>query len=136
MSDRSYSELRSISGIHERFNYLRLGGGVGEETFGAERYLNQRFYTSREWKDVRQFVIARDDGCDLGVRGFEIHDKIYIHHMVTMRAEDLHYRRGWILDPDYLITTTHRTHNAIHYGTEIPLPRGLIDREAGDTSLW
>jgi hypothetical protein len=136
MRIRSYSELRRLLTFEERFKYLALRGEVGRSTFGFDRYLNQQFYTSREWRHIRQHVIARDLGCDLGIEGYEIHDKIYIHHMNPMTVKDITHGNDDILDPEYLITTTHKTHNAIHYGDENLLPRKFVERKPGDTKLW
>lgn len=133
---RTWSELRRIESFEDRYHYLRLRGAVGQTTFGFDRHLNQKFYTSREWRQVRDDVIARDLGCDLGVEGFEIHDKIIIHHMNPMTVGDIVHGEESILNPQYLISTTHRTHNAIHYGDERLLPRQFVDRVAGDTKLW
>lgn len=133
---RSYSELRRLESIHERFGYLSLKGEVGRSTFGFERYINQQFYSSREWRQTRHFVLARDNGCDLGIPGYEIYDRIIIHHMNPMSVDDINDRGDYILDPEYLITTTHRTHNAIHYGDVSLLPKALIERQPGDTKLW
>lgn len=133
---RTYSELTRYDSFAEKFKYLKLNGTVGKATFGTERYLNQRFYRSVEWKRIRDHVIARDLGLDLGVEGYEIYDKIIIHHMNPMVPEDLHQGNYDILDPEFLITTTHRTHNAIHYGDESLLPRTIIERQPGDTKLW
>src|SRR5690349_18213293 len=114
---RTYSELRLLEGLEERYRYLRLRGQVGEPTFGSERYVNQNFYSSREWRNIRHHVIARDECCDLGVEGFEIHDRPYIHHINPMTIDDIAHGDEWmLLDPDNLITVSHRTHNAIHYG--------------------
>lgn len=136
MTIRRYSELRRLPTIEERFHYLSLRSGVGQATFGSERYLNQNFYRSREWKLVRDEVIDRDRGCDLGVEGFEIFDRIYIHHMNPMTIEDIKHGDDAILDPQFLISTTHKTHNAIHFGDERLLPRQLVVRTPGDTTLW
>ena len=136
MITRSYRELRRIDDFTERFRYLSLRGSVGSSTFGYDRWLNQRFYTSREWRQLREHVIVRDNGCDLGVEGYEIHDKILVHHMNPMIAEDLIAGEEALMDPNFLITTTHRTHNAIHYGDEKLLPRVHVPRERGDTKLW
>ena len=133
---RRYSELRSLDTFEDRFDYLRLKGGVGHETFGFERYLNQRFYTSREWKQVRTHVIARDYGLDMGVEGHEIHGRIIIHHMNPMQPEDIVYSEDHILDPEFLISVSHMTHNAIHYGSLETVPNLLSEREPGDTRLW
>lgn len=133
---RTYSELIQIETFEERFRYLILRGGVGDSTFGFDRYINQGFYASREWKRARYDVIARDLGCDLAVPGYEIHDRILIHHMNPMDAGHIMDRDPTILDPEFLITTTHRTHNAIHYGDERQLPRPFVERKRGDTKLW
>lgn len=136
MITRSYRELRRIDEFEERFRYLSLRGEVGVSTFGFDRYLNQRFYTSREWRQLRDHVIVRDNGCDLGIEGYEIHDKILVHHMNPVIVDDIVAGEDSILDPNFLITTTHRTHNAIHYGDERLLPRKHVPRERGDTKLW
>jgi len=133
---RSYSELKKLGSFEERFEYLRLHGDVGRSTFGFDRYLNQRFYKSHEWKQVRDYVIVRDNGCDLGVNGYEIHTGALIHHINPMVVGDVIHGEEWILDPDYLITTTHRTHNAIHYSDVSLLPKVVVAREKGDTKLW
>lgn len=136
MRIRTWSELRRIETFEERYHYLRLRGAVGSATFGFDRHINQKFYTSRQWRDVRHDVIARDLGCDLGLEGYEIHDKIIIHHMNPMTVDNIVHGEGHILDPEFLITTTQRTHNAIHYGDERLLPRQLVERTPGDTKLW
>jgi hypothetical protein len=133
---RSYNELRRIDTFEERFRYLSLKGSVGTSTFGYDRWLNQRFYTSREWKQLRDHVIVRDDGCDLGVPGYEIHDKILVHHMNPVIIDDILHGEESIMDPNFLVVTSHRTHNAIHYGDESLLPRKYTPRERGDTRLW
>lgn len=133
---RTYRDLRRIQTFEERFHYLSLKQEVGRATFGFDRYMNQQFYASREWKQIRYDVIARDNGCDLGIDGYEIHDKIYIHHMNPMTVQDIDEGLDSILNPDVLITTTHRTHNAIHYGDERLLPKQYTPRRAGDTKLW
>lgn len=136
MITRTYSELRRLDTFEERYRYLQLRGQVGGSTFGFDRYINQRFYTSRQWRQVRDVVIARDEGLDLGIPGYEIFDKIIIHHMNPMTAEDIEHGDDDILNPEYLITTTHKTHNAIHYGDERLLARPLVERRPGDTRLW
>lgn len=133
---KTYTELRGIETFEDRFRYLALHGSVGKSTFGFDRYLNQRFYTSTEWRHIRNHVIVRDNGCDLGVAGYEIHDKIYIHHMNPLTLLDIKYSDAGMLDPDNLISTTHQTHNAIHYGDEKLLPRPFVERKRGDTNLW
>ena len=133
---RSYRELIKLPTFEERFDYLKLHGSVGRATFGHDRYLNQRFYTSREWRQLRHHIIARDFGRDLGVEGYEIFDKIIIHHINPMGPEEIVHNSSSILDPDQLITTTHRTHNAIHYGDDNLLPDPFVERSPGDTRLW
>lgn len=133
---RSYLELRSIETFEGRYKYLALRGNVGRSTFGFDRYMNQQFYRSSQWRQLRDHVIARDNGCDLGIEGFEIHSRLYIHHMNPMTADSIKQDDPAILDPRYLITTTHQTHNAIHYGDESLLPRPLVERRRGDTKLW
>ena len=136
MKTRRYSELRRLESFRERYDYLALRGVVGESTFGFDRWLNQEFYRSREWRDARSFVIARDNGCDLGVPGYEIHADLLVHHMNPLSVKDIEHGESWIIDPEFLITTSRRTHNAIHYGDETLLPRGPIKRQPGDTKLW
>lgn len=133
---RSYSDLRRYRSFEERFEYLKLEGGVGQATFGFDRYLNQKFYTSREWQDARQYVILRDEGCDLGIPGYEIHVGPIIHHMNPMNIDDIKHQEDWILDPEFLITTTHSTHNAIHYGVSNLVPKVVTNRTPNDTKLW
>lgn len=135
-SSRSYTGLLEIPTFNERFEYLSLNGQVGQETFGFERYLNQQFYRSREWRSLRDFVITRDEGRDLGVEGYEIYDQIIIHHIIPITVEDLEIGNPLVLDPDNLITTTHNTHNAIHYGTATLLREEWKPREPGDHILW
>jgi hypothetical protein len=136
MKTRTYSELLTFDSFEERFEYLKLGGGVGHATFGFDRYINQQFYMSREWQDVRQYVIFRDNGCDLGIEGYEIHVGPLIHHMNPMDSTDIIHKESWILDPEFLITTTHNTHNAIHYGSNSLIPKTVTERKPGDTKLW
>lgn len=136
MVTRSYSELSLLPTFQERFEYLALKGFVGRETFGYERPLNQRFYASAEWRLVRPHVIARDLGCDLGVEGYEIHDRVYIHHMNPITPDQIRHGDRNIFDPEFLICVTHTTHNAIHYGDEGQLPRQFVTRRPGDTQLW
>jgi hypothetical protein len=133
---RRYRDLRRFETLEERFRYLSLRGTVGESTFGFDRWINQEFYTSKEWRDLRHDIIARDEGCDLGVPGYEIHSRLAIHHMNPMTVDDINHGNDDILNPEFLITVSHRTHNAIHYGDEGLLPRPLVDRAAGDTKLW
>jgi len=133
---RTYSELRRISTFEERFDYLELRGIVGQSTFGFDRWINQQFYTSREWRRTRHRVIARDNGCDLGIPGFEIHSGLVIHHMNPIAVEDIRHGNADIMDPEFLVTASLPTHNAIHYGGRDMLPRVPVERTAGDTKLW
>lgn len=133
---RSYSELRQLETFEERFRYLALKGSVGQSTFGFDRWVNQGFYTSREWRQARDGIIVRDNGCDLGLDGYEIHRGLYIHHLNPITLEQLEEGDDCLLDPNNLITVTHRTHNAIHYGDERQLPLRPVDRKPGDTKLW
>lgn len=133
---RTYSELSRLHTFKERFEYLRLDGIVGAETFGFDRYLNQIFYNSDEWKAVRKTVIIRDNGCDLGVKGYGIQGKIIVHHMNPFSIDDILYRKEELLDPEFLISTVLNTHNAIHYGDESLLPLAPIVRRRNDTCPW
>ena len=136
MRIRCYTELSEFHSHKERYDYLRARSSVGTSTFGFERYLNQRFYTSTQWRHVRRIVIARDYGCDLGIRGYEIHDKIIIHHMNPMTVEQVTEGNESILDPEFLISVSAVTHNAIHFGDSSLLVRLPIARQPGDTKLW
>lgn len=136
MKIRKYSELAQLKTFRERYDYLKLSGAVGVDTFGFDRYLNQIFYNSPEWKKIRDLVIIRDNGCDLGVEGFDIHGKIYIHHMNPISKEDVLEQSDILLNPDYLVTTTMQTHNAIHYGDENQLLLMPQERTAHDTCPW
>lgn len=133
---RCYSELIKLHTFEDRFEYLRLGGEVGRSTFGFDRHINQKFYRSVEWRQLRDFVIVRDSGCDLGVLGYEIATDALIHHVNPMVVDDIIHGNEWILDPEFLITTTQTTHNAIHYGDASLLPKVVISRRPGDTKLW
>lgn len=135
-SIKTYSELITLPTFEERYRYLRLSGSVGSETFGFDRYLNQMFYKSREWQSIRDYVIIRDLGCDLGVEGYEIHGKIYIHHMNPLTVRDIVNNSEYMTNPEYLIATCHKTHNAIHYGDESLLPTAPIVRVPNDTCPW
>ena len=134
-SIRTYSELIKFPTFDERVKYLQLNSLVGVDTFGHDRYLNQSFYKSREWKLIKQKVIARDCGRDLAMKGYEINHGILIHHMNPLSINDIENRSDLLLNPEYLITTTLRTHNAIHYGTEI-ISREPIIRTPNDTCPW
>lgn len=136
MSIRTYSELITFPTFEERFKYLQLNGQVGESTFGFDRYMNQVFYRSQKWKSIRDFVIIRDCGCDLGVEGYDIHGKIIIHHMNPLSMRDIETESDFLLNPDFLICATHNTHNAIHYGDENLLVTAPIERTKNDTCPW
>ena len=133
---RTYSELIRLPTFEERYRYLRIGGRVGEETFGFDRYLNQMFYTSNEWRDIRDHVIIRDNGCDLGIPDREISGRILVHHMNPITVDDVVKRSKYLLDPEYLICTIKNTHDAIHYGDESLLFTGPIERRPNDTCPW
>lgn len=133
---RTYSELRGLHTFRDRYNYLVLGGKVGESTFGFDRWINQLFYRSREWKQVRSQVIVRDNGFDLGSYDLPIFGAHLIHHMNPITLDDFEGDENNLLDPEYLITTSLRTHNAIHYGDSSLLPQPYIERTPGDTRLW
>lgn len=133
---RTYDELILLPTFEERFEYLRLDGSVGAETFGFDRYINQGFYKSDEWRSIRNFVITRDLGRDLGVEGYDINSSVYIHHMNPIMVHDIIHATDILLDPKYLISTSHRTHNAIHYGNEELLPAKPITRAKNDTCPW
>lgn len=133
---RTYSELITLPTFKERYEYLRLGGRVGEDTFGFDRYLNQAFYKSEEWRSIRDHVITRDNGCDLGMEGHEIFGRILIHHMNPIRKEDIINRSNILLNPEYLICTIKNTHDAIHYGDESLLVIAPVERRKNDTCPW
>lgn len=134
---RTYSELKKLKTFEERFEYLRLNGSVGAETFGFDRYLNQALYNSEEWRRARNKVIIRDNGCDMGVKGFDIFEKPLIHHMNPITKQQVIDRDPDIFNPEYLITVSHETHNAIHYGDESIVRRKQpLERKPGDTRLW
>lgn len=133
---RSYSELRRLETFKERFDYLRLVGVVGQATFGFDRHINQMLYKSYRWRKIRDEIIIRDEGCDLGVPGYEIEYGLLVHHINPLTLEDIEEERTIVFDPNNLITTTHNTHMAIHYGNESLLPKSLVIRRPGDTTLW
>jgi len=133
---RTYSELSKIQTYEDRFKYLKLDGVVGRETFGFDRYLNQVFYRSQKWKKIRDLVIIRDNGCDLGIEGYEIHGRIIIHHMNPITISDIERESEFLLDPEFLISTVHNTHNAIHYGDENLLITTPVERTKYDTCPW
>jgi len=135
MMTRTYTELRQLPTFEERFKYLRLGAQVAAETFGFDRWVNQRFYKSPEWRKIRRDVIIRDEGRDLGVEGYELQNGIYVHHMNPMLPKDVVDAAEWILNPEYLICVSYNTHQAIHFGDENLLPK-LIERKPNDTCPW
>lgn len=135
-SIKTYCELRRFDTFEDRFDYLNLVGVVGQSTFGFERHLNQKFYRSAQWRNIRDHVIARDNGMDLGIDGYEIYDRPIIHHMNPMTSQDLIHGNQDVLDPEFLITVTHNTHNAIHYGDRSLLPQPLLERRPNDTIPW
>lgn len=136
MLNKSYNELRKLPTFEERFNYLKLNNQVGESTFGFDRYLNQKFYTSKEWKQIRNEVIIRDEGCDLSIPGKDIFGKIIIHHMNPIVPKDIQDKLDWILDPNFLICVSNNTHQALHYGDINLLQKDPIERQPNDTKLW
>ena len=133
---RTYTELSRLPSFEERFQFLRLNGAVGETTFGFDRYLNQLFYKSPEWKELRDYIIIRDNGCDLGIEGYDVQGKIYIHHMNPITRKDIETQSELLLNPEYLIVTSQNTHNAIHYGDEGLLLLPPTDRSRFDTCPW
>ena len=133
---RTYSELITIPTFEERYEYARLGGKVGEDTFGFDRYLNQIFYKSDAWRKTRDYVIIRDMGCDLAVEGREIHGRIYVHHMNPITIEDIVRETDFLLDPEFLVCTMKNTHDAIHYGDKSLLLTDPIERSKNDTCPW
>ena len=133
---KTYSQLITLPTFIERYKYLKLEGVVGDETFGFDRYLNQIFYKSIEWKSVRDHVIVRDNGCDLGIEDRIIGERILVHHMNPIRVEDIKRRSEFLLDPEYLICVSKNTHNAIHYGDSELLITEPIERSKNDTCPW
>lgn len=133
---KTYRELRRLLTFEERYRYLRIGGVIGQATFGFERYLNQTLYTSDEWKQTRRGIILRDKGCDLGIKDREIFSRLTVHHMNPIAIEDVELHRDCVFDPDNLICSSHNTHMAIHYGDESMLTKPFIERRKGDTCPW
>lgn len=133
---RTYKELSRLQTFEERFDYLKLSGSIGTETFGFDRYVNQMFYGSKEWKSIRNHVIVRDNGCDLGIEGREIQKGIIVHHINPIKIDDIVSATEFLMNPDYLICTSLKTHNAIHYGDSNLLDKDPIIRRPGDTKLW
>lgn len=133
---KSYTELSKLKTFNDRFNYLKLDGVVGEETFGYDRILNQVLYKSTKWRKVRDKVLIRDNGNDLGIEGYQINGRTIIHHMNPITVDDVLKEREWIFDPEYLITVSDLTHKAIHYSNENILPKEPVERVQNDTCLW
>lgn len=133
---RTYEELKRLPTFEARFKYLKLSAKVGKETFGFDRYLNQQFYQSKEWKSIRNQIIIRDNACDLGIDGREMDKNIIIHHMNPITKDDLIHQTDFLLNPDYLICVSKQTHNAIHYGDDKILFEGIIERTKNDTCPW
>lgn len=133
---RTYSELIQLKTFEERFEYLKLDGIVGRETFGFDRYLNQIFYTSIEWKKFRRDIILRDNGCDLAIPGLDIVGKIFIHHLNPITKEDILNRTEYLMNPEFVVCSSKLTHDAIHYGDSDLLPKGPIERKRNDTCPW
>lgn len=133
---KTYSELIKLPNFKERLNYLKLNGVVSELTFGHNRYLNQGFYSSNEWKRFRREIIIRDDGCDLADPDHKIYSKILIHHLNPITVEDILQRRRCVMDPDNAICVTHKTHNMIHYGVDENIPEVVLERTRDDTCPW
>lgn len=133
---RTYSELIQLKTFEERFEYLKLDGVVGRETFGFDRYLNQMFYTSIEWKKFRRDIILRDNGCDLAIPGLDIVGKIFIHHLNPITKEDILNQTEYLMNPEFVICSSKLTHDAIHYGDSDLLPKGPIERKRNDTCPW
>ena len=135
-SNRTYSEMLNLKTFDERFEYLKLSSNIGIATFGFDRYINQRFYHSQEWKRVRDRVIVRDNGCDLGLKDYPIFGKIYVHHMNPISLKDIHESTSFLLNPENLICVSLDTHNSIHYGSVPNASIGLIVRKPNDTCPW
>lgn len=133
---RTYTDLIQLKTFEERYEYLRLGGIVGQDTFGFDRYLNQRFYRSPEWKQIRRDVIIRDEGRDLAMEGYELDKGIYVHHMNPITAKDLVDVTDWLLNPEYLVCVSKRTHDAIHFGDKSLLPELPKERTLNDMCPW
>lgn len=136
MKIKTFSELKRLRTFEERYAYLRLAGVVGRSTFGYDRYVNQALYTSKFWFNTRDYIIIRDQGCDLSVDGYDIHGRIIIHHMNPITIKDIELRSDLVFDPEFLICTSPNTHNAIHYGDESLLPQLPIERRLNDTCPW
>lgn len=133
---KTYSELSSIRSFSERFDYLKLSGSVGTDTFGWSRYLNQALYSSPKWRKLRRDIIIRDDGNDMGLDGYPIFGRIVVHHLNPITPEDIELARSVVFDPENLVCVSFDTHEAIHYGSDSLLPKDYVPRTPGDTKLW
>lgn len=133
---RTYSELITLDTFEDRYNYLKLDGQVGFDTFGFDRWMNQMFYKSNEWQSIRNYIISRDNGCDMALEGYELADRIIIHHMNPITVEDIIHSNDVLLDPEQLVCVSHKTHNAIHYGTDELLIKTIVERRPNDTIPW
>lgn len=133
---KTYSELLSLKTFEDRFNYLVENGTLGEATFGGSRFINQQFYRSSEWRSIRDSVIIRDNGMDLGIDGMPINGRVVVHHMVPLKKEDFLYRTPFLVDPEYMITMSHNTHNAIHFGSIDSTTQDYVPRTPNDTCPW
>lgn len=136
MMNKTYTELSKLRTFEDRFNYLAEKGVIGDQTFAGNRFLNQEFYHSKEWKKIRDLVIIRDRGMDLGVSGHPINGRVIIHHMIPIRKEDIMFRTPFLIDPEYMISVSYKTHNAIHYGSFESIPKDYIPRTPNDTCPW
>lgn len=133
---KCHRDLIQLESFIERYQYLKLHGKVGEDTFGLDRYVNQTLYKSHKWRRTRSQIIIRDNGCDLGVEGHELDNYIVVHHMNPITLEDIEEERDIIFDPENLICCSSRTHQAIHFGDEGLLPKDFVQRRPNDTCLW
>lgn len=133
---RTYTDLQKLQTLDDRFEYCKLGGGVGKETFGYERYMNQIFYKSREWLRVKRDVMVRDNGCEFGLKDYPIGGQIIVHHLNPLTKRDIEEQTEYLLNPEYLISVSLLTHNAIHYGSRDLLPTDYIPRSKDDTCIW
>lgn len=134
---RTYTDLSKLETLEERFNYLQLGDRVGKETFGFDRYINQVFYKHQEWKQIRNEIIVRDNGCELGLEGYEIGSSIYVHHMNPVTINDIEEWSAYLVDPEYLVCMSFKMHNAIHFGdSQILGSYEIVERSPNDTKLW
>lgn len=136
METKRYSQLKHLESFEDRYNYLKIGGAVGADTFGFDRIFNQKFYASKEWKDIRNYVITRDNGCDLGHPDYPIKGRILVHHLNPISLKDIEESTDILLDPEYLVCVSHETHNAIHYGDSSLIKKDISERKPNDTTPW